>query len=198
MVWASKPYFPTVYDQIGAGEFSPALFLFWQGVILLYKFLSNIYQWDRALSEQEKLFDIRDWVPYQLWRLSQEAGYILEDNYSLKYNINGDSWRFMAMLASSAPISAKRLGETLDMDQVQVTRALNKLLDNGYISRRTDPRDRRKVILNLSKSGTEVYQAIVVMAKDLESRLLAQMPEEEQENFRGTLKGLLSSVERMR
>lgn len=104
----------------------------------------------------------------------------------------------MAMLASSAPISAKRLGECLDMDQVQVTRALGKLLDNGYVCRRTDPCDRRKVILNLSKSGAEVYQEIVEMAKDLEDRLLAQMPEDEQETFRGTLKGLLSTVERMR
>ncbi len=150
------------------------------------------------MSEQEKLFDISDWVPYQLWRLSQEAGYILEDNYSLKYNINGDSWRFMAMLASSAPISAKKLGETLDMDQVQVTRALNKLLDNGYISRRTDPRDRRKVILNLSKNGAEVYQAIATMAKDLETRLLSKVPKDAQENFRRTLKDLLNTVEQMR
>ncbi len=147
------------------------------------------------MSEQEKLFDIRDWVPYQLWRLSQEAGYILEDNYARKYNITGDSWRFMAMLASLAPISAKRLGEYLDCNQVQVTRTLNKLLDNGYVSRRTDPKDRRKVILTLNDKGAEVYQSIVEMAKDLEAKLLAQMSEGEQVTFRGTLKGLLTTVE---
>lgn len=150
------------------------------------------------MSEQKKLFDIREWVPYQLWRLSQEAGYILEDYYGEKYNLRGESWRFMAMLASSAPISAKKLGQSLDMDQVQVTRALNKLLDNGYISRRTDPRDRRKVILNLSSRGTEVYQDIAVKAKDLESRMLEQMPTGEQEDFKQALKGLLATVEKMR
>lgn len=150
------------------------------------------------MSEEEKLFDVRDWIPFQLWRLSQEAGYILEDEYSKKYNIKGENWRFMAMLASLAPISAKKLGEYLDMDQVQVTRALNKLLENGYVSRRTDPKDRRKVILNLSKSGSEVYQSIVAMAMDLESRLLAQMPTEDQEKFRGTLTALLKTVARMR
>ncbi|MBL4612289.1 MAG: MarR family transcriptional regulator [Emcibacter sp.] len=149
------------------------------------------------MSEQEKLFDIREWVPYQLWRLSQEAGYILEDYYGEKYSLRGESWRFMAMLASSAPISAKRLGQSLDMDQVQVTRALNKLLDNGYISRRTDPRDRRKVILNLSSRGTEVYQDIAGKAKDLETRMLEKMPKGEQENFKQALKGLLATVERM-
>ena len=149
------------------------------------------------MSGQEKLFDIRDWIPYQLWRLSQDAGYILENYYSTKYNIKGESWRFMAMLASSAPISAKRLGEHLDMDQVQVTRALNKLLDNGYVSRRTDPGDRRKVILNLSKKGAEVYQAIVVKAKDLEDSLLNHIPLSEQEGFRQTLTNLLNIVGRM-
>ncbi len=150
------------------------------------------------MAEQENLFNIRDWVPYQLWRLSQEAGYILEDNYSLKYNINGESWRFMAMLASSAPISAKALGAHLDMDQVQVTRALNKLLDNGYISRRTDPNDRRRVILNLSEKGAEVYQAIVDMAMKLENKLLTEMTQDEQGAFRDTLKQLLVNVEKMR
>ncbi len=150
------------------------------------------------MSEQEKLFDIRDWVPYQLWRLSQEAGYILEDNYALKYNINGESWRFMAMLASSAPVSAKKLGTFLDMDQVQVTRALGKLLDNGYVTRRTDPDDRRKVILNLSDRGAEVYQAILVMAMELERKLLGQMSAQKQDDFRGMLTDMLTNVGRMR
>ncbi len=152
----------------------------------------------QTLSGQEKLFDIRQWVPYQLWRLSQEAGYILEDNYALKYNITGESWRFMAMLASSAPVSAKRLGTFLDMDQVQVTRALGKLLDNGYVTRRTDPGDRRKVILNLSDRGAEVYQAILVMAMDLEQNLLGQMSVRKQENFREMLADLLVNVNRLR
>ena len=150
------------------------------------------------MAEPEKLFDIREWVPYQLWRLSQEAGFILEDKYARKYNITGDSWRFLAMLASSAPISAKKLGEFLDMDQVQVTRALNKLLDNGYVSRRTDPKDRRKVILNLSKQGAEVYQGIAHMARELERKLLDRVPAEQQENFRSTLKGLLTTVKALR
>ena len=163
-----------------------------------YKNRNVIQEWGRALSNEEKLFDVRDWVPYQLWRLSQEAGYILEDQYSEKYNIKGESWRFMAMLASSAPVSAKELGGLLDMDQVQVTRALNKLLDYGFVSRRMDPRDRRKVILNLSRKGAEVYQAIVVMAKALEQKLLAQMPPQDQAKFRGTLSRLLTTVEQMR
>ncbi len=150
------------------------------------------------MSEQEKLFDIRDWVPYQLWRLSQEAGYILEDNYSMKYNITGESWRFLAMLACSAPVSAKKLGQQLDMDQVQVTRALGKLVENGYVDRRTDPRDRRRVILTLSRRGMEIYQAIVDMAMALEQKLLAEMPPEEEKQFRGILSNLLINLQRLR
>jgi len=150
------------------------------------------------LSEEEKLFDIRDWVPYQLWRLSQEAGFILEDHYSVKYNIKGENWRFMAMLASSAPVSAKKLGEHLDLDQVQVTRALNKLLEIGYVDRRTDPKDRRKVILTLSENGATVYQDIVSMAKNLEQKLLEQIAPSEQEGFRGVLGDLLGHMAELR
>lgn len=150
------------------------------------------------MSGQDKLFDIRDWVPYQMWRLSQEAGYLLEEDYATKYNLKGESWRFMAMLASLAPVSAKKLGERLDMDQVQVTRALNKLLDNGYIKRRTDPKDRRKVILTLSQEGAEVYQAIVDMAITLEQKFLEEIPKEAQKIFRDTLTRLLNNLDSLR
>jgi len=150
------------------------------------------------VSGQDKLFDIRDWVPYQMWRLSQEAGYLLEEDYATKYNLKGESWRFMAMLASLAPVSAKKLGERLDMDQVQVTRALNKLLDNGYIKRRTDPKDRRKVILTLSQEGAEVYQAIVDMAITLEQKFLEEIPKEAQKIFRDTLTRLLNNLDSLR
>ncbi|PHZ83292.1 MarR family winged helix-turn-helix transcriptional regulator [Paremcibacter congregatus] len=150
------------------------------------------------MSEENKLFDVRDWVPYQLWRLSQEAGYLLEDQYSVKYNIKGENWRFMAMLASSAPVSAKELGVLLDMDQVQVTRALNKLLDLRYVDRKTDPKDRRKVILTLSKKGARVYQDIVDMAKALEQMLLSDVPDQQKQMFRGVLEGLLVKVDLLR
>lgn len=136
-------------------------------------------------------------MPYQLWRLSQDVGYILEDRYSAKYNISGESWRFMAMLASSAPVSAGNLGILLDMDQVQVTRALNKLLDRDYVSRRTDPGDRRKVILKLSGKGERVYQDIVKMALTQEAILLDELPREEQDNFRKTLSRLREKVKIM-
>jgi DNA-binding MarR family transcriptional regulator len=104
----------------------------------------------------------------------------------------------MAMLASSAPVSAKELGVLLDMDQVQVTRALNKLLDLRYVDRKTDPKDRRKVILTLSKKGARVYQDIVDMAKALEQMLLSDVPDEQKQMFRGVLEGLLVKVDLLR
>ena len=150
------------------------------------------------MSETKGLFDIREYVPYTLWRLSEDAGYILEERYSEKHKINGEGWRFMAMMASTEPISAKKIGEFLDRDQVQVTRTLNKLLDNGYVNRRTDPKDRRKVILKLSSKGADVYQDIVAMALELEQKILADMSSKDQDKFREILALVGNNVDRMR
>ncbi|VAV99089.1 hypothetical protein MNBD_ALPHA01-1535, partial [hydrothermal vent metagenome] len=62
----------------------------------------------------------------------------------------------------------------------------------------TDPDDRRKVILNLSDRGAEVYQAILVMAMELERKLLGQMPVQKQDDFRGMLTDMLANISRMR
>jgi len=128
-------------------------------------------------------YSIEDWLPYRLWRLSRSAGDELEAYYSEAFGLDGSDWRTLAILANYAPISAKALADTLDINQVQMTRALTKLQDLGLLSRRTDREDKRKVVLQLNRKGNEIYQKIAPRAQALEDQNFSGFSARERKQF---------------
>ncbi len=146
------------------------------------------------MPENQQKFNIEEWLVYRLWRLSQEAGFTLEEFYSRKFGLNGFDWRLIAAVATYAPISAKGLAKVLDLSQVQMTRALTNLIDNGLISRRMDKADRRRIVLRLTKKGMEIYQQIAPKAQKVEADMLAVLNKSERKQFMEMLARVESEV----
>jgi len=122
-------------------------------------------------------------MPYRLWRLSRTVGDTLEAYYSDAFGLDGSDWRTLAVLANYAPISAKALAQTLDIHQVQMTRALTKLHDLGLLSRRTDKHDKRKIVLQLNRKGKAIYEKIVPRAQALEDTNFSNFSAAERKQF---------------
>ncbi len=137
-------------------------------------------------------YSIEDWLPYRLWRLSRTVGDTLEAYYSEAFGLDGSDWRTLAVLANYAPISAKALAETLDIHQVQMTRALTKLHNLGLLSRRTDKHDKRKIVLQLNRKGKAIYEEIAPRAQALEEKNFASFSAAE----RKQVLALLDKLER--
>ena len=58
-----------------------------------------------------------------------------------------------------------QLGPNMGMESTSLSRSLNKLEKSGYITRKPDPKDKRKSIIHLTKSGLagrEVAKEIVI------------------------------------
>lgn len=129
--------------------------------------------------EASVVLNLDDWIPYQFSYISNQTSLYLEDFYSARFGLSVTGWRVMANLAIHAPLSAKEVAAHTAMDQVQVTRAINHLHKIGMISRRTDIHDRRKVVLRLSRRGSDVYAKIAPLAIEIERQLLAELTAEE-------------------
>lgn len=139
-------------------------------------------------------FNIEEWLVYRLWRISQEAGFELEKYYSKEFGLSGFDWRLIAAVANYEPISAKGLAKVLDLSQVQMTRALTNLIDDGIISRRMDKVDRRRVILRLTKKGMGIYEKIAPKAQSVEKKMLAALSSSERKQFMTALAGVEETV----
>jgi DNA-binding MarR family transcriptional regulator len=74
---------------------------------------------------------------------------------------------------------------------VRVSRAVTRLLQLNHITRRTDPDDRRRAILDLTPDGLSVYRQIVPRALAVETEMLAALTSEE----RGALEAAISKLE---
>ena len=130
-----------------------------------------------------KQFSLDNWLVYRLWRISQEAGYELEAWYKKEFGLSATEWHSLAILANHAPVSAKELAKILDINQVQMTRTISKLLAEGLVYRNTDNVDRRRVVLGLSKKGTGLYDKIAPKAAVIENKMLTTLTAKERSQF---------------
>ena len=87
--------------------------------------------------------------------------------------------RALGILSEQGPQSQQGLGEVLSLDPSNVVGLLNELEERGLITRRRDPSDRRRHIVDLSTTGEEALAAAYVRLGMVEDSLLAALSAEE-------------------
>ena len=89
----------------------------------------------------------------------------------------------MAVLGSEEPLSANDICLRTNLDKVQVSRAIGRLLERGLIQRKLSKEDRRRSELRLTADGRDIYARIVPRARAREARLLEALSREEAEKL---------------
>ena len=99
--------------------------------------------------------------------------------YTEKYGLMRHDWRVMAALGNDQPLSANQVCDRTNMDKVQVSRAISRLLKRELVARVQDAGDRRRWILRLTPGGEEMYRDIVPAARAREAELLSALSDTE-------------------
>jgi DNA-binding MarR family transcriptional regulator len=95
-------------------------------------------------------------------------------------------------LRANGAISQQALGAALDIDASNLVALLNDLETDGLISRRRDPGDRRRHLVEVSKRGTKLLCEVERAAVEVEDQFFAALDEDE----RVALQDLLARVAR--
>ncbi len=95
-------------------------------------------------------------------------------------------------LRSKGGMSQQALGVALDIDASNLVALLNDLEANSLISRRRDPEDRRRHVVEISKRGTKLLAEVERAAAEVEDEFFAALDEDE----RAALQSLLARVAR--
>ena len=130
-------------------------------------------------------------MPFRLSVLANRMTRAVALVYMRRYHLSAPEWRTLAVLGRFGAMTANSVVERTAMDKVRVSRAVTRLLQLGHITRRTDPKDRRRAILDLTPSGTSVYRQIVPRALAVETEMLAALTDEE----RVALEAMISKLE---
>lgn len=138
----------------------------------------------------EPALNLEHFVPFRLSVLANRVTRAVARAYARRFQLSAPEWRTMAVLGRYGAMTANSVVERTAMDKVRVSRAVARLLVHGRITRRTDPDDRRRAILDLTPAGRAVYVAVAPMVMAVESELLAELSAEERTLFDQILRKL--------
>jgi DNA-binding MarR family transcriptional regulator len=133
------------------------------------------------MTEPSKKLNLEDYFPSQLATLSNSITRPIAAVFEEHFSISMPEWRVLAIVGRRPGLSAVDVAQSAHMDKVAVSRAISKLVQNGYVDRGLGSVDRRRLVLNLSECGEELYEKIAPLALLLETELLEDLTPDEKE-----------------
>ena len=131
-------------------------------------------------------------IAFRFHYIATHAGLCLSNFYRPRYDISTNEWRIISLLVNLNGLSATEVGNFCIMDRVRVTRTVDKLVRRGFVDRREDAQDRRRIELTLTPAGRDVYAAASPVIGNLERALIASLTATE----RKALETILGKIER--
>jgi DNA-binding MarR family transcriptional regulator len=96
------------------------------------------------------------WALWEVMRAATDAGYVLAERMGLPYN----DVRALSILAEAEEsLGPVELGNRLGMRSASATELVDRLEASGHVRRVRHPRDRRRVILEVTDTGWRAVMA---------------------------------------
>ncbi|MEJ8840027.1 MarR family winged helix-turn-helix transcriptional regulator [Ramlibacter sp. AN1133] len=126
---------------------------------------------------------LEDRISYRCLSVAARITRYLSPRWKAEFGLTVIGWRVMAVIGRFEPISATQLAARTSTDAFFVARAIEKLVEQGYVLRGVDAEDRRRLRLSLTIAGKKVHRQVEDMINQVEADLLAGIPEADAEIF---------------
>ncbi len=97
-------------------------------------------------------------------------------------------------LLKKTEITQKELAQMCHVDQTTLSRNLDKLVQAGYVERKTDAECRRCFLISLTETGRTKAEEVRLVFQELEKRLTNGFSKEEQEMLYSYLERMLCNL----
>ena len=89
----------------------------------------------------------------------------------------------LGSLKRNGTLSMSDIGKCLSMPKPHITVIVDKLIDEGYVERQSDPKDRRVVNILLTEKGLKNFEEIKLAISENLKVKLSTLSDEEQETL---------------
>lgn len=131
------------------------------------------------MRDRDEILRPEAFLPYQLFVLVKGITRKTAPIISERFDLSMREWRVLLVTAAYPGITANEVADRLNSDKMIVSRAVSGLLRKGHLNRSTDPNDRRRSLLRLTRQGTNEYQDILVLARQFDHELRATLSKKE-------------------
>ncbi len=94
-------------------------------------------------------------------------------------------------------IMPSTLGEYTGMDKSSLTRMVDDLEKKGIVFRKTDPEDRRKVLVSLTEKGLNCYNDLTEITVDMADKILKFVDEKDVEDYVQSLENIVKILRKI-
>lgn len=129
--------------------------------------------------------------------LSNRIGRAFYSEVETKFGVSLAEWRVMLTLASEPEVTAAEITTRWAIEKMAVNRAIQRLVDNGHVSRTRDPDDRRSYRLTLTAKGSRLYEKIAPHANKRYRELISSVSGEELDTMVATLQKMIRRAEEL-
>lgn len=98
-----------------------------------------------------------------------------------RLNLTRSQAQVLGQIAMNEGINQKGLAERLELQNMTLTRLLDKLQEAGFVERRADPNDRRAWRLFLTDAAEPILDEMWIVAEEIRDEALAGLTETERE-----------------
>jgi len=113
---------------------------------------------------------------------------------SLGCEMTPEQWIALNWLWSHPQACQQDLAKAMHKDKANITRVVDALVNQGFVSRRADPKDRRKHLLTLSPSATALREEILPQVLAEYRRITGDLSTEEVSTVKAALAKILAQV----
>lgn len=100
-----------------------------------------------------------------------------------KYNIGSGQFHYLMLLYHKDGINQETLSEILKIDKATSARAIRKLEETGYITRKRDQQDKRAYKIYLTKKAQNLRPTIKNILQEWTKQLLQGITKEEEQHL---------------
>src|SRR6267378_1295388 len=99
--------------------------------------------------------------------------------------------RGLSVLARKQPRRMSDLAEALDMTPASASALIDRMDQRGFVTRRSDPDDRRTVLVELSRRGQHILDVMERGSSEHFTRMIEKMSSSERDALATTLRAFL-------
>ena len=95
------------------------------------------------------------------------------DRCFVQFGMTSQEAAVLIRCVDAGEISARRLANAMSRDQGKITRFLDRLEAGSFLSRRSDPRDQRSLVIQATRRGRRVTPQLKSMFEEVRKQLFA-------------------------
>lgn len=152
---------------------------------------------DAATRAGSSGFLLQEFFPYQVRVFYRAVSESIEHIYKSLFGLSVSEWRTMTVLGPDGRMSGSEIVEASSMHKVNVTRAVKKLKQSGYLRQDVNGEDRRMHVLGLTREGREVYRSLIPQVLEAEQLLLNGVTREERETLTRIMAKIRANAEKI-